>query len=202
MYMSIYWKRICINKMFHEIRKYIEINLTPLRLEHSLSTALICVELCSRFGLDETKGRIVGIGHDISRETPVTDDLISLIDDGYIVSNADKLNPVLLHGRIGANLLKEEFKLDDDEILQAVRWHTTGHPEMGKLGQVLFIADYIEPGRSHISPALREKYMQMDLNEMTLKVLNDQSAFLRDNGYRITEQSIQLYEKLSTLTRT
>lgn len=187
--------------MFHKIRKYIEMNLSGSRLEHSLSTALICVELCSRFGLDEDKGRIAGIAHDIARETPVDEKVISLLEDGYLISPEEKLNPVLLHGRIGASMLKQKFNLEDDDILQAVRWHTTGHPDMGKLGQILFIADYIEPGRKHITTYLRGSIMQLDLNEMTLKVLNDQTAYLRDKGCRITESSMQLFEKLSNSGR-
>lgn len=187
--------------MFNDIRKYIELNLTRPRLEHSLSTALICVELCSRFGVDEGKGRIAGIAHDISRETPVDKKLMNLIGDDYIISEEEKLNPVLLHGRIGASILKDKFNLRDNEVLQAVRWHTTGHPDMGKLGQILFIADYIEPGRKHINNSVRASIMKMNLNEMTLKILSDQNAYLRDKGYRITDSSMQLFEKLSNVDR-
>ena len=183
--------------MYPKIRKYIEMNLSISRFEHSLSTALICVELCSLFGLDENKGRIAGIAHDISRENPITNEIISLLNDGYIITEEEKTNAVLLHGRIGAELLETKFKLADDEILQAVRWYTTGHPDMGQLGQVLFIADYIEPGRAHITPSFRDMIMKLDLNEMTLKILNVQYAYLRDKGYRITKSSMLLYDKLS-----
>ena len=187
--------------MFHKIRKYIEMTLSRSRLEHSLSTALICVELCSRFGLDEEKGRIAGIAHDIARETPVDDTIINLINDGYEIRPEEINNSVLLHGRIGASMLRKKFNLEDEDILQAVRWHTTGHPDMGNLGRVLFIADYIEPGRKHITQSVRASLMQLDLNEMTLKVLNDQTAYLRDKGCRITQSSMLLFEKLSNFGR-
>ncbi len=187
--------------MFQEIRKYIELNLSRSRLEHSLSTALICIELCSRFGIDEFKGKIAGIAHDIARETPIDNKLISTIDDDYLISDEEKLNPVLLHGRIGARMLRKNFNLNDNEILQAIRWHTTGHPDMGKLGQILFIADYIEPGRKHITNSIRATIMQMDLDEMTLKVLNDQTAYLRNRGYRITKATMLLFENLSNSGR-
>ena len=108
--------------------------------------------------------------------------IINLINDGYEIKPEEKNNSVLLHGRIGASILKSKFKLEDEDILQAVRWHTTGHPDMGNMGQVLFIADYIEQGRKHITQSVRETLMQLDLNEMTLKVLNDQTAYLRDKG--------------------
>ena len=187
--------------MYHKIRKYVEMNLSIPRLEHSLSTALICVDLCSRFGLDGNKGRIVGISHDIAREVPVSNKIISLLEDGYLVSEEEKNNPILLHGRFGAEILQNKFKLEDDEILQAVRWHTTGHPDMGRLGQVLYIADYIEPGRAHITTSFRDMLMKLDLNEITLKILNVQSSYLRDKGYRITESSMHLYDKLSNLEK-
>lgn len=187
--------------MYPKIRKYIEMNLSIPRFEHSLSTALICVELCSLFGLDENKGRIAGIAHDISRENPITNEIISLLNDGYIITEEEKSNAVLLHGRIGAELLETKFKLADNEILQAVRWHTTGHPDMGQLGQVLFIADYIEPGRAHISTSFRDMIMKLDLNEMTLKILNIQIAYLRARGYTIAKSSMLLYEKLSKSER-
>ncbi|MCK5154036.1 MAG: hypothetical protein KAQ93_06710, partial [Spirochaetales bacterium] len=69
------------------------------------------------------------------------------------------------------------------------------------LGQILFIADYIEPGRKHVTRFLRASLMQMDLNEMTLKVLNEQTAYLRDRGYIISESSILLFDKLSNFGR-
>ncbi|MCK5674641.1 MAG: bis(5'-nucleosyl)-tetraphosphatase (symmetrical) YqeK [Spirochaetales bacterium] len=166
-----------------------------------MSTALICIELCSRFGIDEFKGKIAGIAHDIARETPIDNKLISTIDDDYLISDEEKLNPVLLHGRIGARMLRKNFNLNDNEILQAIRWHTTGHPDMGKLGQILFIADYIEPGRKHITNSIRATIMQMDLDEMTLKVLNDQTAYLRNRGYRITKATMLLFENLSNSGR-
>ncbi len=187
--------------MYHKLRKYIEMNLSIPRLDHSLSTAMICVDLCSRFGLDENKGRIAGISHDIARELPVDDKKIGLLKDGYPVSEEEKLNPVLLHGRFGADILRNKFKIEDDEILQAVRWHTAGHPDMGRLGQILFIADYIEPGRAHITTSFRDMIMKLDLNEMTLKVLNEQSSYLRDKGYRLTKSSMLLYDKLSNLEK-
>ena len=197
MYVDIYWIRVCTELIYHKLRKYIEMNLSIPRLDHSLSTALICVDLCSRFGLDENKGRIAGISHDIARELPVDEKKMSSLQDGYPVSEEEKLNPVLFHGRVGADILKNKFKIKDDDILQAVRWHTAGHPDMGRLGQVLFIADFIEPGRAHITPSFRDMIMKLDLNEMTLKILNEQYTYLRDKGCRITKSSMLLYDKLS-----
>ncbi len=183
--------------MFSEINEYVHINLSKLRLEHSLSTSLICVELCSRFGLDDKKGKLAGLAHDIFREVQLTETIIQSLNDGYPISAEENKNQVLLHGRLGAFFLKNKFGVDDEEILQAIRWHTSGHPDMGKLGQVLFVADYIEPGRKHISAAFKEKISNLDLDNMTLVILNKQIAYLRSCGYHISEVSMLLHEKLS-----
>ncbi len=182
--------------MYNKIKEYLYINLSKLRLEHSLSTSLICVELCSRFGLDEKKGRLAGIAHDIFREVSLTEAMIHSLTDGYPLCKEEKIHPVLLHGRLGAQMLKNDFGLEDEEILQAVRWHTSGHPDMGKLGQVLFIADYIEPGRDHINAAFKNEISKLDLDDMTLVILNKQIAYLRSCGYHISSSSMLLHDKL------
>ncbi len=183
--------------MFHNIKEYVHINLSKSRLEHSLSTSLICVDLCSRFGLDEYKGKLAGIAHDIFREVPLTETIIYSLNDGYPLCEEELENPVLLHGRLGAELLKKTFGIEDEEILQAIRWHTSGHPDMGKLGQVLFVADYIEPGRAHINTAFRDKIANLDLDDLTLVILNKQIAYLRSCGYHISKASMLLYDKLA-----
>ncbi len=64
------------------------------------------------------------------------------------VSSIEKKAPYLLHAKAGAYLAEHRYGITDQEILSAVRWHTTGKPEMSNLEQIIFCADYIEPGRT------------------------------------------------------
>jgi predicted HD superfamily hydrolase involved in NAD metabolism len=182
--------------MYSRIKEYIEFHLSKKRLEHSISTSIICSKLCVQFGIDENKGRIAGIAHDISRETVVTNKMINSLHDNSPVCEEETNNHVLLHGRIGAAFLMQYFNLEDNEILQAVRWHTTGHPDMGDLGKILYIADYIEPGRMFIDNSFRNKIKDLELGEMTMAVLKEQIKYLRSCGCTVTEPTLNLYRTL------
>lgn len=182
--------------MYSKLKTYIEKNLSDNRFEHLISSAKVCSYICSMFGLDAGAGKIAGISHDIARELSDSE-IISLAGkDGLGISNYELEHPVLLHGRAGAVMLEEKFGITNLEILDAVRWHTTGHPGMGEIGKALFVSDYIEPGRTHVSDAYRKKIYGMNLNGMVIEVLSSQIEYLRNSGNIIVESSILLYDKL------
>ncbi len=182
--------------MYNRIKRYLEQNVSQSRLEHSMATSKMCVYLCNFFGIDTDSGKIAGIAHDIARELPDNEKIALAEKDIYATTSYEREHPVLLHGRAGAVLLSEKFSLSDEAILQAVRWHTTGHTGMGVIGKVLFVADYIEPGRTHIDDAYRQKIFKMNLNAMVLDILSKEFTYLRDCGNTIVEDSILLYDDL------
>ncbi len=76
-------------------------------------------------------------------------DLKSIIDENNIkLSYDEEKTPELWHSIVGPIVGKKIFKIEDEEILSAMRWHTTGRENMSKLEKVIYIADMIEPGRS------------------------------------------------------
>ncbi len=186
--------------MYNRIKAHIEKNLSNARFEHSLSAARTCAYLCSITGLDSDTGKIAGISHDIARELSLDEISMLAEKDGSEITAYERDNPVLLHGRAGAVLLRENFGVSDESVLQAVRWHTTGHPSMDDIGKVLFIADYTEPGRDHIADSFRQRLYKMTLNEMMVEVLSMQIDFLRNSGNVIVDNTILLYDKLLSET--
>ena len=97
-------------------------------------------------------------------------------------------------------IARDDFGIDDEEILDAIRYHTTGRPAMSRLEQIIFIADYIEPRRFK-APDLPEvrKVAFHDLDECCYIILRDSVKYLRSKGGRIdemTEQAFCYYEKL------
>jgi len=182
--------------MYTKLKSYIENNLSHQRFEHLLSTAKECAYICSMFGLDDNAGRVAGIAHDIARELPPEEIVRLAAEDGFGISTYEQEHPVLLHGRAGAVILESEFGLGNEAILQAVRWHTSGHPDMGEIGKALFVADYIEPGRDHVTDAYRKKIHSLGLNDMVIEVLSSQIEYLRNKGNVIVESSFLLYDKL------
>ena len=74
---------------------------------------------------------------------------------GLPVCDVERAAPILLHGPVAAVLAEREWDIDDAEILDAIRWHTTAHPDFGSLGVTLFLADKLEPAKVAADPGLR-----------------------------------------------
>ena len=94
-------------------------------------------------------------------------------------SSFETSHPYLLHGKVGAYIARTKFGIHDEEILQAIPWHTTGRPNMSLLEKIIFIADYIEPSRNPI-PELDEirQLAFIDIDKAMEKILCNTLKFL------------------------
>jgi predicted HD superfamily hydrolase involved in NAD metabolism len=104
------------------------------------------LRLAAAHGLDEERVRLAALGHDIVRAEPPQELLRLAGELGLEPSDVERAEPVLLHGVIAARLLPERFGVADPEILDAIRYHTTGRVGMSALEKVVYIADKTEPG--------------------------------------------------------
>jgi predicted HD superfamily hydrolase involved in NAD metabolism len=96
----------------------------------------------------------------------------------------DLLQPSLLHGPVGAWMLKEHGIMDDEAILDAIRWHTTGHPDMNQLAKIVYIADYIEPNRDFPGVDLLRQLTYRDLDLGVVAGIEHTLSFLiQKDGY-------------------
>ena len=128
------------------IQNYIETNLTEKRYRHSIGVANEAVKLAEKYGADTKKAYFAGIAHDLAKEIPEEELRIRL--NGYKKQELLAKYPYpLLHGPAAAVILKEEFSVFDEEVLDAVFYHTTGKEDMNLLTKIIYLADFIEPGR-------------------------------------------------------
>ena len=102
--------------------------------------------------------------------------------------------------RIERRNVNSEYGIEDEDILNAIRWHTTGRPEMTKLDKIIYIADYIEPNRNH-APNLDElrRLAMVDLDECLYAILKATLAYLETKSDIIdpmTEQTYLYYKKI------
>jgi len=179
------------------IEKHLRENLTFNRYRHSLSTAKTASELCSLFGYDQTKGFTAGLLHDIAREHKPEEIIALSLSQGENFSEYELQNPVILHGPAGAALIKKYFKISDPEILESVSLHTTGSPGMCKLSKIIFIADYIEPYRKHITREYLNWLKGKTLDEMLKTVLISTIDHLTKEAKIVSESTLKLLEELS-----
>lgn len=157
--------------------------LSEERFLHSKATSVTSLSLVRQFGepLDLGLCSQTALFHDIAREW--TDgDLISYAEEHHLaLEHEEEGDPVLLHAPVGAHLLMKRGY--ESSLCLAVRYHTLGSIHMGRLGLVLFIADYIEPGRTHLSDTTRKKLRALPSLEMIcLEILRMQDVYLKKKG--------------------
>ena len=124
-----------------------------LHVERVLVEAL---DLAGRYGLDPDRVKLATWGHDLFRSLPPSEQLRMAGEVGVSISDADRAEPVLLHGPIAAVVLRERFGVTDGEALSAVREHTLGAAEMPMLAKVILLADKFEARKRRRTPVMRE----------------------------------------------
>lgn len=132
----------------NEIIACLQEYLNDKRIEHSISTRDTAVRLAQRFGANVEAAKVAGIFHDIAKQLPKEKKLELCIEYDIPVDEIMQENPELLHGFIGAEIIKRNYDIDNSDILNAVRYHTTGRRGMSLLEKVVYLADLIEPGRN------------------------------------------------------
>jgi nicotinate-nucleotide adenylyltransferase len=162
------------------------------RFLHSRNTALLAYDICLRFRLDGAAGYLAGIAHDMCKSFP-EDELIRLAGgDGQGISKGEYKKVSLLHARAAAVLLKDRFGVHNEDILEAIRFHTTGDMSMGPLAKAVFIADKIEPSREQVDPQLRDLCRYQSLDALFTVVVDETVAYLTSRSVDISESTQRL----------
>lgn len=124
-------------------------SLKTKRYIHSINTMNTAVSLAERYNENVHKAAIAGLLHDCAKN--MTDDelLKYCIENGLQLSQVEKKQIFLMHGAVGAIIAREYYGIEDESILNAITRHTTGCLNMSLFDKIIFLADYIEPGRVH-----------------------------------------------------
>ena len=133
--------------LLDDAESYARERLSDKRYAHTLRVAETAERLAKLHGLDPERARLAGLLHDTAREVGKEELLRVAEEDGLPIGDFERERPILLHGPVAAKLAREDLRMEDGEILDAVRVHTTGEPGMVPLALALFVADKIEPGR-------------------------------------------------------
>ncbi len=181
-----------------------EKELTSKRYEHTLSVAYTAASLAMVHDVDTESALIAGMLHDCAKCFSAKK-LISLCKKNNLpVTDVELQNPTaLLHAKAGSFLAKEKYGIDDEDILNAIKYHTTGRPDMSKLEKIIYIADYIEPGRTHAANLKQiSKTAYEDLDKAMFRILEDTLAYLQSTDGRIDSMTKATYESVKTTVAT
>ncbi len=120
--------------------------LKPKRMPHVLGTEQEAVHLAERYGADVTKARIAALLHDCTKKLDMDEQLALCRRYGIPLDELERKALKLLHSKTGAAIARDVFAVDDD-VYNAILYHTTGKPDMTLLEKIIYLADYIEPTR-------------------------------------------------------
>ena len=157
-----------------EIQEKLRVEFKGNRFSHTLGVQYTSICLAMRYGADLKKAELAGLLHDCAKQLPESE-MISICETyGEEISEFEYMHPFLLHGKAGACVAQKEYGINDTEVLDAMRYHTTGRPEMTQIEEIVFVADYIEPARDH-APNLDEvrELAFHDLDDALIKILED-----------------------------
>ena len=138
----------------------------------------VALELAGRHRIDLELAETAMLAHDVCRAFPGAQLLQWAADYGIPAGELERRAPVLLHGPVGAESLRRDDGIDDHELLEAVRWHSTGHPALTSLGQLVFIADKLDPQKRAAYPYQPElqRMAEVDLGHAVLEFLSREAA--------------------------
>ena len=171
--------------------------LSPKRIAHVAGCESEAVMLAKHWGEDPETAATAGILHDITKKLDHQEQLNLCEKYGIICDNAERSNPKLLHAKTGAVLAKDLFGVSD-EICEAIRWHTTGKPDMTMLEKIIYLADYIEPTRDFPGVEKLRELCYEDLNAAMALGLKMSLEEIRSHGaepYKDTSEAYQWYSQ-------
>ena len=166
--------------------------------EHIQRTRQVARELAERHGVDAAKADLGAAAHDLARALKGDALLEQARRHRYRVQPVERHTPVLLHGPVAALWLKHEDGVSDPEVLEAVRWHSTGRRGMGPVAKVVFLADKLDPQKVQRYPYLERIHSlaQRSLDQAMLEFLGHELEYLLQQGRLIHPASVELRNEL------
>ena len=184
-----------------KIKKYLKKHLTKERYHHTVGVAYTAMSMAMKYNPQPDnnefmiKAEIAGLLND-SAKCMDNDKKIRICNKNQIsYSKIEAENPYLLHGKVGAYIARKEFDILDEDILNAITWHTTGRPDMSLLEKIIFVADYIEPSRRPIPELnLIRQLAFTDIDQAVIKILENTLKYLNEKGNPIDDMTQKTYD--------
>lgn len=183
-----------IEKMREQIKK----NLDSYRYRHTMGVMYTAASLAMRYEIPLNQAMAAGLLHDCAKCIPNEEKIAMCSQYGIELTETELKNTALIHPKLGAYLAKTEYGVEDEDILNAIANHTTGRPNMSLLEKIIYIADYIEPGRKEIPDlSLVRKLAFEDIDVALSKTLEGVLQYLKKSNSIIdvmTEETHNFYK--------
>lgn len=179
-----------------EMKTLLQEALPPKRFKHSLGVYETALKMADHYGMDREKVAVASLLHDCGREIPTDQQVAKAEELGINVDYVERRQPILLHAKLGAYFAEHKYGVKDPEILEAIRLHSTGAPDMTALDMVVYLADLIEPGRDFDGVEKLRKVCFENLEKAMIKSYANTIYYLLDNKLLIHPDCIFAYNQL------
>lgn len=157
-----------------EIIPYLEEHLKNSRLIHTMNVVSLAKVMAVRFGADVNKAEIAALLHDMAK-----------------YENRPGVNMNFAHSKIGAEMAREIFGIEDEDILNAIANHTTGRAGMSVLEKIIFLADAIEPGRRYPGVEEIRAVAETDLDRACILSMQRTIDYVNEKGWYLHPDTIE-----------
>jgi len=185
-----------------QIKEELKKILKPSRYRHSIGVEEVAMDMAAIFSYDIELAGLAGILHDCAKHLSEQELLDECEKYGLPVIDIEKRCAHILHAKVGALYARIKYGVDNEEILSAIRYHTTGRPDMTLLEKIIFTADYIEPYRKPL-PRIDEirwaAYNTLDL--AVYMILENMIEYLESTAEAIDTMTIETYKYYKDLLK-
>lgn len=176
-----------------EIQKYLSDKLSEKRYRHVLSVQEMSVDLAHVHGANVWHANLAALLHDSAKWMSTQELHTEIKRYGIRLDPVEEQNPSLLHPFIGVKIAIERFSVTELEVLEAIRNHTTGSPSMGIIAQILYVADFAEPTRTHQEVDVVRELAYTDLERAVHHVARREIVYLLEKGVLIHPNTLHTY---------
>lgn len=178
-----------------EALKIVKEQLTEHRYQHTLGVMETAIKLAEQYGADVEKAEIAAIFHDYAKFRP-KEEMKKIIKEQGFSKDLLEFNGELWHAPVGAYLVEREVGITDQEVLDAIRYHTSGRTEMTLLDKVVYLADYIEPGRHFPGVEEVREIAKESLEKALIKAIQNTILFLMKKNQTVYPDTFHTYNDL------
>ncbi len=177
-------------------RRLAKKRLSAKRYQHTLNVRRMAVKLAKRWGADPEKAALAALLHDTAKELPREEMLQILNDNAIMAENAQNRPSPVWHGICAAILAQTQWGVEDEEVLSAIRCHTTGKPGMSLLDEIVFLADMTSAERDYPEVDYLRKLEKKDIHQAMREALEMNLHWLEESGKPVDEETRAALEDL------
>ena len=185
-----------------KIRKNMEKSLDCKRFEHTLGVAYTAAALAMCYDVDVNKAQTAGLLHDCAKCISNEKKIQICEKHNIMINEVERENPFLLHAKVGSYLAMKQYNIHDQDIINAILNHTTGRPAMSDLEKIIYVADYIEPGRKQAPNLTNVRRLAFqDLDAALIHILSDTLQYLNSINAPIDQMTQKTYDYYRALLK-